>query len=1389
MTILASGVIYIELNDKARIRIDDDKSSLYVPHDTYDWIWVVGGREYNRLFDGTSRLNRDLSSIVINQTIVGDTVIINRSTGFKRGPMIVDTYTFKSIDAVELFPISHKVEIYNASGYFYRYSVDDLTGVPDKRKLIGEITLSFGRNIKVELHPNYRWAWIGWPYGSDSISAQYDIDSDYEVFNVRLFDPVTWWNSTWNKRKPIDINVSQNVTDYQFFINLTYDSDMQPNGSDLRVVCYDNMLGTETETSYWVESKSDSNYFNLWFNCSANTYNETQGYVYYDNSSLVASQSNLTATYWWSDTAEVGTYTDSWTFLDIGGGTAGYNANHPKRGTKNLDVNITGGANQGTWVYRDLSGTIGSSVINATYTYDWYDNNVAQEGNMMELNGQVRAADASTGYIVKIGQHDGVDVNYYTYIDTPGGTWVNTTIPVSTGFHKIEVKVFNGNYTMFIDDTYCGTFTYIATEPKYIYFGGSGGGVVNCKGYYDDIRIRKYIYPEPTYSIGAEEVDDTGPTVTLNTPADTSTEYSLTVNFVFTPEDDSGFTNCSLWTNETAWGQKHINTTEINNGSTNTISETFSSYSDFLWNVECYDDANNNSFATANYTVTTSDATVTLYFDHVNASLDVEQGTKINITANSSLNQEICLSADHGSIGDDYICANYSVSLLWAAESNIRKFNDSELSKLYNFSSASSINMTLYPIRNYSEIESSYINLSGISPYAKDIRLDFDGDGSIDWSSWGELQATEIVSTEFNNSDTNQSVTFTDRGVLAAYLRLPVSMNITSATLDIYGDTNDNYSNDYEYDVFRDSNRYTTDIYAPTIAYDSDNEYMYLFCNGALNSPYSASFTNLTLKQEIKGDSRAGVTEIKTDVPWKCLYSNAVYKSGANDGFYVYGGYNGISTATTSGNLYHYDPDTDVWTSKTSMPYKKQGHQSVLVDNDDKIYICGGYNESNKWNKSCFYYDISGNSFTAIADLPRGLENGWAEQLNSTHLLFYGGTRETTTGSFAGATYMYDIAGDSWSTMDYLPAREYYATGAKIGNHVYSFGGYHFSSKDTVYRYNAGDDDWEELEGMSYVYILYGTEYTGSVTFTNDECAEVDNHVVCYGPGGFGYGQQEYIMYFYPNSVSLLVEDYDTISESYSGDFTGKESVGDLTTEINDQLQTCTEDDEGYCNISLYLSNYGAGTINATNLAINTTIPLINLGTHDISCATTDCDINLEMTSSSAGNVNMTGISINFLGTSVINWTGSLGSDTDSLNMSIYHSDWDYTIANDYDYIEFIPSTPTSNNVTPYGQTSARGIFNITTENYGGKNMSWYMKVNETDSCVNLTIGNSSTYSSGHLDDATWYEFQDNVNYSTNFEIWMWADYDCNETSWDLWNPIYYFRSCCEGCTCSEEIS
>lgn len=212
MTILFISVgVYITLQSGVRIRIDNDKSTVYINEGR----WLIGGREYNLLFDGNTKMNRNLPSISVATEInkIDNTILVTRYTKYIKGPYIIDTYYFDGkLNSKELFPIYHKIKIYNGTGYYYRYEARDLQYDGETRKLY-TTSMEFGRNMKVTWDSGYRWAWV---YKTGILKIQYELKSDYEEFNVRLFDPVSE-----SKYLRLDSISSNRTYEYQTTAQLT----------------------------------------------------------------------------------------------------------------------------------------------------------------------------------------------------------------------------------------------------------------------------------------------------------------------------------------------------------------------------------------------------------------------------------------------------------------------------------------------------------------------------------------------------------------------------------------------------------------------------------------------------------------------------------------------------------------------------------------------------------------------------------------------------------------------------------------------------------------------------------------------------------------------------------------------------------------------------------------------------------------------------------------------------------------------------------------------------------------------------------------------------------------------------------------------------------------
>jgi len=186
IVLVAQGIIYTYLNDDVGQRVDKLESKFYIQEND---MWVISGIEQNKLFSGTKLQYRDLKNTLVYNYTSGEMYYKVRETPYKNGAYIIDTYSFNgNISNKESFPISHKIEVFNGTGMFYRYTAKRLVYEGDTYKLTGETSLSFGRNMEIDLQPNYRWGYV---YKSGSVQVQYDINSDYEVYYIRMFDPDT----------------------------------------------------------------------------------------------------------------------------------------------------------------------------------------------------------------------------------------------------------------------------------------------------------------------------------------------------------------------------------------------------------------------------------------------------------------------------------------------------------------------------------------------------------------------------------------------------------------------------------------------------------------------------------------------------------------------------------------------------------------------------------------------------------------------------------------------------------------------------------------------------------------------------------------------------------------------------------------------------------------------------------------------------------------------------------------------------------------------------------------------------------------------------------------------------------------------------------------------
>ena len=128
--------------------------------------------------------------------------------------------------------------------------------------------------------------------------------SDYEINNLKAEansiieiltndkgypeDWVSFLSQGWEKRREIEITSSGELRNQQVRINVTYDSDMKPDFSDLRFTDSNKV----TSIPYWIEDKSDNNWAVVWVKVPKIPEAGKKSIYMYYGSPLVFSESN-----------------------------------------------------------------------------------------------------------------------------------------------------------------------------------------------------------------------------------------------------------------------------------------------------------------------------------------------------------------------------------------------------------------------------------------------------------------------------------------------------------------------------------------------------------------------------------------------------------------------------------------------------------------------------------------------------------------------------------------------------------------------------------------------------------------------------------------------------------------------------------------------------------------------------------------------------------------------------------------------------------------------------------------------------------------------------------------------------------------------------------------
>ncbi|MBN1793027.1 DUF2341 domain-containing protein [Candidatus Woesearchaeota archaeon] len=312
-------------------------------------------------------------------------------------------------------------------------------------------------------------------------------------------DPSNWWNESFWYRQSINLteNSGNTLTDYQFAVTLNTatpisQGHMRSDCGDLRFV-----NGSGTMLSYWIESGCNSANTLVWVKHSLAASSSQLIYAYYGNSTVL-NASNATATlfiYEDMTTAPTGTMT----------GSAWYDSGNGRVELTNTGGNLLGYLyylqNPGPGFYgRYETWAGGGSGADSTW-FGVHDTSVSS-GREDIVNG---------GYHFTVDEWQDRVAFTKSTVDNgaPIAYWGSSTLDNSQ-WHNFTVYFYNSgasaNALIYYDQVLRVNGTDNSpqsTAGNYFFVGGRTGGSTNYH-YVRNIRVMKYVNPQPTATLGTE---------------------------------------------------------------------------------------------------------------------------------------------------------------------------------------------------------------------------------------------------------------------------------------------------------------------------------------------------------------------------------------------------------------------------------------------------------------------------------------------------------------------------------------------------------------------------------------------------------------------------------------------------------------------------------------------------------------------------------------------------------------------------------------------------------------------------------------------------------------------------------------------------------------------
>jgi hypothetical protein len=331
--------------------------------------------------------------------------------------------------------------------------------------------------------------WVQTTQGDFQAGVLNNVDTSSSPGDVELAVKSDWYNTSWSRRKPVTIsNPGSGLTAYQVKVDVTYDSYMKSNFDDIRFTDADG----STLLSHWRESYTASASATFWVKVPSVPSGNKTIYMYYGNASA-SSASDGDATFVFFD--------------DFSGDLSKWNihidtdvAITSSYGNPAPSLEISGGS---------TSSPYGFAAIGSDATYSTFQNGIIEADvypatvALPEIIFRGNYA-SNTGYKGRWDCRTGTES---PWMKPPYSGWAAfgtavTRFGIANQWQKAKLVINGSAFTIYSNDSLKSS----VTDTQY-----SGPGEIGLANHYgtyarfDNVRVRKYVSPEPTASLGSEE--------------------------------------------------------------------------------------------------------------------------------------------------------------------------------------------------------------------------------------------------------------------------------------------------------------------------------------------------------------------------------------------------------------------------------------------------------------------------------------------------------------------------------------------------------------------------------------------------------------------------------------------------------------------------------------------------------------------------------------------------------------------------------------------------------------------------------------------------------------------------------------------------------------------